>query len=110
MFNTTCRNNQKVVINLRPVGPNGEPEPLDGPPTVQMTQGAGNAVATVLDPNTIEIVPNDGFEGPIEVEIDADAAAGPETQILTETVHVDVFHPNAVSLGLTTSVVPKSPA
>jgi hypothetical protein len=109
MFNTTCRSNQIVTLNIRPVGTDGEPEPLDGLPQANLTTGAGNASVTVVDPHTIQIIPNDGYEGPVEVEITGDAAAGPEVSILKEIVHIDVFHPDAVTLGLTISVGPKVP-
>jgi hypothetical protein len=105
MINTSCRSNEKVRISLAPLGPDGEPEKLDGAASGSVTSGSGTVEQ--VDDLTVDILPADGFEGTLIVDITGDAAEGPAVKVLTETVTVTVFHPDAVTLGATSQVLPK---
>jgi hypothetical protein len=110
MINTSCRNTEKIVVTLAPVDEDGKVEKLDGNPTAKILTGSGTV--KVVDGLTVEVIPNDGFVGELSAEIDADAAAGPRVNVLTETIVVDVVAPevvpkDAVTLGATVATVPK---
>lgn len=96
MLTLKLRTSQKATIKLNPVDRFGKSEPLDGEAGVEVV--SGDAVATVLPDNRIQIVPSD-VPGKSVINVTADAQEGPDKEVISETIEVETLHDNAVSLG-----------
>ncbi len=106
MTEGTLPYNQKARVALAPVGPDGEPEPIDGP--IQFRVVSGDATLEPIDDLSTFVVPPDTAEDVVlEAKGDADLGAGFEP--ISELITIHFIHPKATRFGVTISGEPKTP-
>lgn len=98
-MNVQLRTTQYVDIGVSPVGPDGEIEPIDGKPVVEVISGDAKASIVEQDGGSVvRIVPSD-TPGKSRVRVTGDADLSEGAKPIEGIVDLDAIAPEAVTFN-----------